>query len=148
MKKGAAMNIVIFHNPNCGTSRNVVKIVKDAGYYPNVVEYLGAGWTIPQLQTLFATAGMTAHAALRVSKTPAEEMGLTSPEVTEEQLLEAMVAHPILVNRPFVACKGQVRLCRPSGEVLSLLKQWPPAPYAKEDGSLLIDADGLPLKGA
>jgi arsenate reductase len=142
------MNIVIFHNPNCGTSRNVVQIVKDAGYTPNVIEYLTAGWTIPQLQTLFATAGIKAHEALRLSKTPAEEMGLTSPDVTEQQILEAMVAHPILVNRPFVACKGQVRLCRPSGEVLSLLKQWPPAPYAKEDGSLLIDADGVPVKAS
>ena len=142
------MNIVIFHNPNCGTSRNVVQIVKDAGYIPNVIEYLTAGWSIPQLQTLFATAGITAHQALRLSKTPAKEMGLTSPDMTEQQILEAMVAQPILVNRPFVACKGQVRLCRPSGEVLSLLKQWPPAPYAKEDGSLLIDADGLLVKGA
>ena len=142
------MNIVIFHNPNCGTSRNVVQIVKDAGYIPNVIEYLTAGWSIPQLQTLFATAGITAHQALRLSKTPAEEMGLTSPDMTEQQILEKMVAHPILVNRPFVACKGQVRLCRPSGEVLSLLKQWPPAPYAKEDGSLLIDADGVPVKAA
>ena len=142
------MNIVIFHNPNCGTSRNVVQIVKDAGYIPNVIEYLTAGWSIPQLQTLFATAGITAHQALRLSKTPAEEMGLTSPDMTEQQILEAVVAQPILVNRPFVACKGQVRLCRPSGEVLSLLKQWPPAPYAKEDGSLLIDADGVPVKAA
>ena len=142
------MNIVIFHNPNCGTSRNVVQIVKDAGYIPNVIEYLTAGWSIPQLQTLFATAGITAHQALRLSKTPAEEMGLTSPDMTEQQILEAMVTHPILVNRPFVACKGQVRLCRPAGEVLSLLKQWPPAPYAKEDGSLLIDANGLIVKGA
>ena len=142
------MNIVIFHNPNCGTSRNVVQIVKDAGYIPNIIEYLTVGWSIPQLQTLFATSGITAHQALRLSKTPAEEMGLTSPDMTEQQILEAMVAHPILVNRPFVACKGQVRLCRPSGEVLSLLKQWPPAPYAKEDGSLLIDADGVPVKAA
>tara|TARA_B100000768_G_C11272169_1_gene373932 strand:+ start:2058 stop:2486 length:429 start_codon:yes stop_codon:yes gene_type:complete len=142
------MNIVIFHNPNCGTSRNVVQIVKDAGYTPNVIAYLTSGWSIPQLQTLFSTAGITSHKALRISKTPAKEMGLTSPNVTEQQLLEAMVAHPILVNRPFVACKGQVRLCRPSGEVLSLLKQWPPAPYAKEDGSLLIDANGLLIKGA
>ena len=142
------MNIVIFHNPNCGTSRNVVKIVKDAGYTPNVVKYLELGWSTAQLQTLFATAGITAREALRVSKTPAEKMGLTGPDVTEQELLEAMTAHPILVNRPFVACKGQVHLCRPSGKVLSLLKQWPPSPYAKEDGTLLIDADGVPVKGA
>ena len=142
------MNIVIFHNPNCGTSRNVVKIVKDAGYTPNVVKYLELGWSTAQLQTLFATAGITAREALRVSKTPAEEMGLTRPDVTEQDLLEAMAAHPILVDRPFVACKGKVHLCRPSGKVLSLLKQWPPSPYKKEDGSLLIDADGVPVKGA
>ena len=142
------MNIVIFHNPNCGTSRNVVRIVKDAGYTPNVVAYLKAGWSVTQLKTLFSTAGITAREALRVSKTSAEEMGLTAPDVTEQQLLEAMTIHPILVNRPFVACKGQVRLCRPSGKVLSLLKQWPPAPYAKEDGSLLIDVNGVPVKGA
>ena len=142
------MNIVIFHNPNCGTSRNVVKIVKDAGYTPNVVKYLELGWSTAQLQTLFATAGITAREALRVSKTPAEEMGLTRPDVTEQELLEAMAAHPILVDRPFVACKGKAHLCRPSGEVLSLLKQWPPSPYEKEDGSLLIDADGVPVKGA
>ena len=142
------MNIVIFHNPNCGTSRNVVKIVKDAGYTPNVVKYLKIGWSIAQLQTLFNTAGITAREALRISKAPAEEMGLTEPNVTEQELLEAMATHPILVNCPFVACKGQVRLCRPSGKVLSLLKQWPPSPYAKEDCTLLIDADGVPVKGA
>jgi|TARA_B110000971_G_scaffold55623_1_gene56566 arsenate reductase len=142
------MNIVIFHNPNCGTSRNVVKIVKDAGYTPNIIEYLEAGWSISQLKTLFSKAGITAHEALRVSKTSAEEMGLTAPEVTEQQLLAAMATNPILVNRPFVACKGQVRLCRPSGEVLSILKQWPPVPHYKEDGSLLIDADGVLVKDA
>jgi arsenate reductase len=106
------MNIVIFHNPNCGTSRNVVQIVKDAGYTPNVIEYLTSGWSIPQLQTLFSTAGITTHEALRVSKTPAEEMGLTSPDVTEQQLLEAMVAHP-----------GQSSLCclqRPGATVSSV----------------------------
>ena len=142
------MNIVIFHNPNCGTSRNVVQIVKDAGYSPTVVKYLDTGWTKPQLQTLFATAGLSAQDALRSSKSPAEELGLMCSDVTEEQLLDAMVAHPILVNRPFVACKGQVRLCRPSGQVLDMLPNWPAAPYAKEDGSPLITADGAVVPGA
>ena len=142
------MNIVIFHNPNCGTSRNVVQIVKDAGFSPTVVEYLDTGWTKPLLQALFATAGLSARDALRTSKSPAQELGLMGSDVTEEQLLDAMVAHPILVNRPFVACKGQVRLCRPSGQVLDMLPQWPAAPYAKEDGSPLITADGAVVPGA
>ena len=133
------MNIVIFHNPNCGTSRNVVQIVKDAGYSPTVVKYLDTGWTKPQLQTLFATAGLSAQDALRSSKSPAEELGLMCSDVTEEQLLDAMVAHPILVNRPFVACKGQV---------LDILPNWPAAPCAKEDGSPLITADGAVVPGA
>ena len=142
------MKIVIFHNPDCGTSRNVVQIVKDAGFSPTVVEYLDTGWTKPQLQSLFATAGISARDALRTTKSPAEELGLMGGDVTEEHLLDAMVAHPILVNRPFVACKGHVRLCRPSGQVLEILPQWPAAPYAKEDGSPLIPADGAVVPGA
>lgn len=136
------MQIVIFHNPNCGTSRNVVRIARDAGYDPVVVEYLKAGWTKPQLQALFAVAGITPRDALRVSKSPAQELGLTDPAVSDDQLLEAMVEHPILVNRPIVACPQGVRLCRPAGEVLDLLPNWPPAPYEKENGKLLIDSDG------
>ena len=142
------MKIVIFHNPDCGTSRNVLQIVKDAGFSPTVVEYLDAGWTKPQLQTLFATAGLSARDALRTTKSPAEELGLMGGDVTEEHLLDAMVAHPILVNRPFVACKGHVRLCRQSGQVLEILPQWPAAPYAKEDGSPLITDEGAVVPGA
>ena len=139
------MDIVIFHNPECGTSRNVVRTVKDAGYTPTVIEYVDAGWTKPQLQALFAAADLTPQQALRTHKTPAEDLGLTADDVTDEVLLSAMVAHPILVNRPIVACKKGVKLCRPSGAVLPLLDQWPAHPYAKEDGSLIIDADGKPV---
>lgn len=142
------MDIVIFHNPNCGTSRNVVRLVQDAGYTPDVIEYLSVGWTKPQLKALFAASGMTAKDALRVAKTPAAEMGLTDDAVTDEALLDAMVEHPILVNRPIVACKNGVKLCRPSGAVLSLLDQWPPHPYAKEDGSLILDDVGEIVEGA
>ena len=142
------MKIVIFHNPDCGTSRNVVQIVKDAGFSPTVVEYLETGWTKPQLQSLFATAGLSAPDALRTTKSPAAELGLMGGDVTEEHLLDAMVAHPILVYRPSVACKGHVRLYRPSGQVLEILPQWPAAPYAKEDGSPLITAEGAVVPGA
>ena len=136
------MSIVIHHNPACGTSRNVVQIVRDAGYYPIVVEYLDTGWTRPQLLALFAAADITPREALRTTKSPAEELGLLDPSVSDETLLDHMLEHPVLVNRPIVATKRGVKLCRPSGAVLALLETWPAGPYHKEDGTLLIDADG------
>jgi arsenate reductase len=136
------MTIVIHHNPDCGTSRNVLEFIRASGSEPVVIPYLETGWTRPQLLGLFAAAGLTARAALRVSKTPAEALGLTDPAVTEEALIEAMVAHPILVNRPIVCTPLGVRLCRPSEAVLDLLDPLPPGPLAKEDGTLLIDAEG------
>ncbi|MGB0798310.1 MAG: arsenate reductase (glutaredoxin), partial [Planktomarina sp.] len=142
------MDIVIFHNPNCGTSRNVVRLVQDAGYTPNVVEYLQSGWTKPMLQALFAAADITPRQALRVHKSPAEDLGLTDKHVSDDQLLDAMVEHPILVNRPLVACPNGTKICRPSGAVLPLLDNWPSAPYAKEDGSLILDNDGNIVPGA
>ncbi|MEI4485728.1 arsenate reductase (glutaredoxin) [Frigidibacter sp. MR17.14] len=134
--------IVIYHNPGCGTSRNVVEIVRAAGEEPVIVEYLTEGWTKPQLLGLFAAAGLTPREALRVSKTPAAEMGLTAPDITDEALIAAMVAHPVLVNRPIVCAPKGVRLCRPSETVLDLLDRLPPGPLAKEDGALIIDAEG------
>lgn len=136
------MNIVIYHNPSCGTSTNVLKAIEAAGYHPTVIDYLETGWTRPQLLALFAAADLTPRTALRVSKSPAVELGLTDPAVSDDQLLDAMLDHPVLVNRPIVACKNGVRLCRPSETVLDLLDQWPPAPYAKDDGELMIDAEG------
>ncbi|WP_158964999.1 arsenate reductase (glutaredoxin) [Chachezhania sediminis] len=136
------MSIVIHHNPDCGTSRNVLQLVRDAGYDPVVVEYLQTGWTKPQLQALFAAAGLTPRAALREKKSPAEDLGLLDPSVPDEVLLDAMVEHPVLVNRPIVASPKGVKLCRPSGAVLDLLEKWPAGPWAKSDGELVIDADG------
>lgn len=136
------MNIVMHHNPECGTSRNVLAIIEAAGYQPTVIEYLKTGWTRPQLLGLFAAAALTPRTALRVSKSPAEELGLTDPAVADEALLEAMIAHPILVNRPIVCSAKGVRLCRPSEAVLDLLERLPPGPLHKEDGALIIDADG------
>ena len=136
------MSVVIYHNPDCGTSRNTFSIIQAAGYEPIVVEYLNTGWTKPQLLGLFAAAGLTPRTALRVSKSPAEALGLTDPAVSNEKLLDAMVEHPILVNRPIVCTSKGVRLCRPSDEVLTLLEQWPAGPFNKEDGTLLLDANG------
>lgn len=136
------MQIVIHHNPACGTSRNVLQIIRDAGYDPLVIDYLEAGWTRPQLQALFAAADVTPREALRTTKSPAEELGLLDPSVSDDTLLDAMLEHPVLVNRPIVACPQGVRMCRPSGAVLDLLPNWPAGPYHKSDGEMLIDADG------
>lgn len=136
------MTIVIHHNPDCGTSRNVLDIIEKAGETPVVIEYLKEGWTRPQLLALFAAADLTPRTALRTTKSPAEELGLTDPSVDDETLLTAMLQHPVLVNRPIVASPKGVRLCRPSETVLDLLDSLPPGPLTKEDGSLIVDADG------
>jgi arsenate reductase (glutaredoxin) len=137
-----AMNVVIHHNPNCGTSRNVLALIEAAGYRPMVIEYLETGWTKPQLLGLFAAAGLTPREALRVTKSPAAQLGLLDPLVPDEALLDAMIEHPVLVNRPIVCTPKGTKLCRPSEAVLDLLDRLPPGPFAKEDGQLLIDAEG------
>jgi arsenate reductase (glutaredoxin) len=136
------MNIVIHHNPDCGTSRNVLMIIEAAGYQPTIIEYLKTGWTRPQLLGLFAAAGLTPRGALRTTKSPAENLGLLDPAVGDDALLEAMLQHPLLVNRPIVCTAKGVRLCRPSELVIDLLDRLPAGPLHKEDGSLLIDAEG------
>jgi arsenate reductase (glutaredoxin) len=139
------VDIVIYHNPDCGTSRNVLAVIEAAGYTPTVIEYLNAGWTKPQLESLFAAAGLTPRAALRETKSPAAELGLLDERVPDDAILEAMVQHPILVNRPIVCTPKGVRLCRPSETVLALLERLPPGPVRKEDGELLIDHAGRPV---
>lgn len=134
--------VVIHHNPDCGTSRNVLAIIEAAGYAPTVIDYLAEGWTRPQLLALFAAAGLTPRTALRSTKSPAEALGLTAPDVGEAALLNAMLAHPVLVNRPIVCTPRGVRLCRPSEQVLDLLDRLPSGPLTKEDGTPLIDAKG------
>ena len=136
------MNIVIHHNPDCGTSRNVLAIIEAAGYQPTVIEYLKTGWTVPQLLGLFAAASLTPRTALRTTKSLAAELGLLDPAVNDIEIIAAMIAHPILVNRPIVCTPKGVRLCRPSEMVLDLLDTWPKGPLHKEDGSVLIDAEG------
>ena len=136
------MRIVIHHNPNCGTSRVALWLIEAAGYHPIIVEYVKTGWTRHYLQALFAAADLSARDALRTSKTPAQALGLLDEGVSEDQLLAAMVEHPILVNRPIVCTPRGVRLCRPSEQVLDLLDKMPPGPFVREDGSLIIGEDG------
>ncbi|ASM48655.1 arsenate reductase [Pseudoalteromonas espejiana DSM 9414] len=134
--------VVIHHNPECGTSRNVLNIIKAAGYTPTLIEYIKEGWTKPQLQVLFAAAGLTPKTALRVTKSPAKELGLLDDSITDEAILEAMLTHPILVNRPIVCTAKGVKLCRPSESVLSLLAQWPQGELYKEDGEMILNSEG------
>jgi arsenate reductase len=136
------MSTVIHHNPDCGTSRNVLAIIEASGEVPVVIEYLRTGWTRPQLLGLFAAAGLTPRTALRTTKSPAHELGLLDPLVSDDVLLAAMLEHPVLVNRPIVCTPKGVRLCRPSETVIDLLDRLPPGPLSKEDGSPLIDAEG------
>ncbi|WP_339741288.1 arsenate reductase family protein [uncultured Maricaulis sp.] len=134
--------IVIHHNPACATSRNVLQTIEAAGYAPVVVDYLTEGWTRPQLLGLFAAAGLTPRSALRETKSPAAELGLLEPGISAARILDAMLEHPVLVNRPIVCSPRGVRLCRPSEAVLDLLDRWPAGPFAKEDGEIIINADG------
>ncbi len=136
------MSVVIYHNPKCGTSRNVVKFAKDAGVDPVIIPYLDTGWTRPQLQVLFDAAGLRPREALRVSNSPAEELGLTDPAVTDDALLDAMVAHPILVNRPIVCTPKGVALCRPGEKLFDLLDTPPRGPIYKETGEMVINERG------
>jgi arsenate reductase len=126
------MTTVIHHNPDCGTSRNVLAAIRASGTEPIVIEYLTTGWTRPQLLALFAAADLTPRAALRTSKSPAEELGLLDPSVGDEALLDAMIAHPVLVNRPIVCTPKGVALCRPSETVLPLLEKPLTGPFPKE----------------
>jgi arsenate reductase (glutaredoxin) len=132
----AAFPIVIYHNPDCGTSRNVLAMVEAAGYAPQVVEYLKAGWTETLLRDLLAAMNAKPRDLLRKKGTSAEALGLISAEVSDEALLAAMVQHPILVNRPIVRTPLGVKLCRPSEAVLDLLAN-KPAAFAKEDGEVV-----------
>ena len=125
--------ITIFHNPACGTSRNTVAMVQAAGYAPEVVDYLKTGWTPEQLKGLAAKAGVPLRDLMRDKGTPAAELGLLDPAATDEAILAAMVAHPILVNRPIVVTPRGAALCRPSERVLDLLDQKPEG-FVKEDG--------------
>lgn len=128
--------ITIFHNPACGTSRNTLGLIRAAGYEPTVVEYLQAGWTRAQLGELLAAMQARPRDVLREKGTPAAELGLLDPNATNDQILDAMVEHPILVNRPIVVSPKGVKLARPSEAVLDLLERRPDS-FTKEDGEVV-----------
>lgn len=135
------MDVTIFHNPACSTSRNVLALIRNAGIEPRVVEYLKTPPARAELAELIDKAGLTVREALREKGTPYQALGLDDPALTNEQLLDAIGAHPILLNRPFVVSPKGVRLCRPSEAVLDLLPAQQ-GPFAKEDGEPVIDANG------
>lgn len=136
------MTTVIHHNPDCGTSRNTLAMIRASGEEPVVIEYLKTGWTRPQLLALFAGAGLTSREAMRVGKSPAETLGLTDPAVSDEAILDAMLEHPVLVNRPIVVTPKGIRLCRPSEAVLDILENPHFGVFTKEDGEVVDTGQG------
>ncbi len=128
--------VTVYHNPNCGTSRNVLAMVRAAGYAPFVVDYLKTGWTRDLIEALLDDMGLSARALLREKGTPAAELGLLDAGVADAAIIDAMLAHPILVNRPIVATPRGVKLCRPSEVVLTLLERRPDS-FTKEDGEVV-----------
>ncbi|TFY97690.1 arsenate reductase (glutaredoxin) [Ramlibacter humi] len=142
-------DITIFHNPACGTSRNTLGLIRNSGAEPRVVEYLKTPPSRDELSALIADAGLTVRDALRRKGTPYDELGLDDPKWTDGQLLDFMLAHPILINRPFVRTPLGVRLCRPSSEaVLDILPDPQKGEFRKEDGELVVDAAGRRVKPA
>jgi arsenate reductase len=129
--------VTIYHNPDCGTSRNTLAMIEAAGYAPTVVEYLEAGWTAKLLKDLLGRMGARPRDVLREKGTPAAELGLLAPAATDDQILAAMLTHPILVNRPIVVTPKGVKLCRPSEVVLELFDRRPAA-FTKEDGEIVV----------
>jgi arsenate reductase len=132
-------DITIFHNPACGTSRNVLALIRHAGIEPRVVEYLKTPPTKDQLRSLVAAMGMPVRALLREKGTPYAELGLADPKWSDEQLLDFVVQHPILMNRPVVVTPLGTKLCRPSEEVLEILPVGPLPPFTKSDGEQVLD---------
>jgi arsenate reductase len=141
-------SITIFHNPACGTSRNTLALIRNSGEEPRVVEYLKTPPGKETLLELLAAMKMQPRALLREKGTPYAELGLADPKWTDEQLVDFMLAHPVLINRPIVVTPLGTRLCRPSEEVLDILPSPQKGPFTKEDGEVVIDAEGRRVKPA
>ena len=136
------MTITIFHNPACGTSRNTLALIRNSGAEPTVIEYLKTPPTQARLQQLLASMGITARALLREKGTPYAELDLANPKWSDDELLDFMLAHPILINRPIVETPLGTRLCRPSELVLDILPNPQQAAFTKEDGEAVINDKG------
>ncbi|ASW05408.1 MULTISPECIES: arsenate reductase (glutaredoxin) [unclassified Rhizobium] len=131
------MTVTIYHNPACGTSRNTLAMIRQSGEEPVVIEYLKTPPSRGQLAELIAAMGLTVRDLLRQKGTPYDELGLGNPDLTDDQLLDRMIEHPILINRPIVVTDKGVRLCRPSELVLGILPNPDIGPFTKEDGEVV-----------
>ncbi|MFX1767821.1 arsenate reductase (glutaredoxin) [Paraburkholderia sp. A1RI-2L] len=135
-------NVVIYHNPDCGTSRNTLAMIRNAGIEPSIVEYLKLPPSREKLVELIEQSGLAVRDVMRQKGTPYAELNLDNPALTDEHLLDAMMAHPILINRPIVVTSLGVRLCRPSEVVLEILPNPQLAAFSKEDGEAVVDGEG------
>lgn len=136
------MNVTIYHNPDCGTSRNTLAMIRNAGIEPEVIDYLKDPPSRVQLVKMIADAGLTVREAIREKGIPYTELGLDNANLTDDLLLDAMLKDPILINRPFVITPMGTRLARPSEAVLDILPDAHKGPFAKEDGEQILDAEG------
>ena len=138
--------ITIYHNPKCGTSRNVLALIRNAGIEPQVIEYLKTPPSRDELQRLIAATGAPVRELMRAKEAVYTELGLDNPALSDDALIDAMLAHPILINRPLVVTPLGTRLCRPSETVLDLLPATQQGPFVKEDGEVVLDAKGRRVK--
>ena len=136
------MDVTIYHNPECGTSRNTLALIRHAGIEPTVIEYLKTPPSRGELTKMIADAGLTVRDAIRQKGTPYADLGLDDESLTDDQLVDAMLANPILINRPFVVTPLGIRLSRPSEAVLDILPDTFTGPFVKEDGERLLDDEG------
>ncbi len=140
------MQVTIYHNPACGTSRNTLAMIRNAGIEPAIVDYLKTAPSRAELARMIADAGLTVRQAIREKGTPYAELGLGDPALSDEALIGAMLENPILINRPFVVSALGTRLARPSELVLDILPDSHKGPFSKEDGEAVIGADGKRLR--
>lgn len=136
------MTVTIYHNPDCGTSRNVLGLIRNTGEEPRIIEYLKTPPSRDELKDLIVRMRMPVRDVLRQKGTPYEALGLGDPKLSDDQLLDAMMAHPILINRPIVVTPKSVKLCRPSEAVLDILETPQQGAFRKEDGEAVVATDG------
>ena len=140
------MSIVIYHNPACETSRNVLAMIRQSGAEPEIIEYLKTPPARERLKELVSAMGISVRALLREKGTPYHELGLADPKWADDEIIDFMLAHPILINRPIVATPKGTKLCRPSEAVLDILPSSHIGPFTKDDGEVVIDASGKRLR--
>lgn len=147
LQRSAAMAVTIYHNPDCGTSRNTLAMIRQSGVEPDIIEYLQTPPDPATVMRLVAEAGLSLGQALRQKDTPFDALGLGDAAKSEDELLDAITRFPILLNRPFVVTPLGTRLCRPSELVLEILENPDIGPFTKEDGEVVIDAQGRRVAG-